>query len=282
MKLKTLAMAGVLEVQGKRALITGASHEVGFSAALALANHGCRLVLAGDASHLRHTSEQLVALGDSLHPITPRDIQVVDLDLQRCNRRQVDVAVEAAWRALGGLDLFVSCSWPSGELSDFLDTSEDQLEESVNVNFKSLCMISMAVGKLMQQAGTGGSIIFVTSIIGTERGLFPGVAVSGASLAAANYLTRAMAMELGKYKIRVNAIARGLTDSDAMLKPLSNDVRKKEGERVVPLRRWLDVKSDLTAMLLYLAGESSSFITGTVVFVDGGQSLVRPRMRSYL
>ena len=89
-------------------------------------------------------------------------------------------------------------------------------------------------------------------------------------------------MELGKYKIRVNAIARGLVDSDTLLKPLDNELLRKEGERIVPLRRWGDKTRDLTSMILYLGGDMSSFMTGTVIFVDGGQSLVRSRMKSFL
>ena len=60
----------------------------------------------------------------------------------------------------------------------------------MSVNFRSACLFSIAIGKRMREAGIGGSIIFVTSILGTERGLFPGTAVSGASIAAVNYLTR--------------------------------------------------------------------------------------------
>ena len=95
-------------------------------------------------------------------------------------------------------------------------------------------------------------------------------------------MDQAMAMDLGKYKIRVNAIARGLVDSDALLKPLDDGLLKKEGERIVPLGRWANKTSDLTSMIFYLGGDMSSFVTGTVVFIDGGQSLVRPRMRSFL
>jgi NAD(P)-dependent dehydrogenase (short-subunit alcohol dehydrogenase family) len=91
-----------------------------------------------------------------------------------------------------------------------------------------------------------------------------------------------MAMELGKYKIRVNAIARGLTNSDSLLKPFDDYRLKKEGERIVPLRRWGNDTSDLASMVLYLGADVSSFMTGTVIFVDGGQSLVRPQMRSFL
>ncbi|KAH7284581.1 hypothetical protein KP509_34G060800 [Ceratopteris richardii] len=150
------------------------------------------------------------------------------------------------------------------------------------MNFKKVCLFSIALGKKMAVAGTGGSFVFVTSIIGAERGLFPGFVIPGASIAAVNYITRAMALELGKYKIRVNAVARGLHESDALLSILTKEALEGEGKRIVPSGRWLNKESDLTSMILYLASDVSSFVTGTVVFVDGGQSLVRPRMRSFL
>lgn len=278
-------MAGVLDVRGKRALIiTPPTGDEGFSAAHALVTHGCRIVLAGDAARLREISHKLFASFDDkhTHKINPEDVQVVDVDLHTSTQHSVDAAVEVAWHALGGLDLLLCFSTFTGPLTPFLETSAQQLEAAVSVNFKCAYLFSIAVAKRMQQAGGGGSIVFITSIIGTERGLFPGVAIAGASIAAVNYLTRAMAMELGKHRIRVNAIARGLLESDALLKLMNRDIVKKEGERVVPLRRWVDEEKDLIAMILYLAGDTSSFITGTVVFVDGGQSLVRPRMRSFL
>eukprot|EP00250_Pteridium_aquilinum_P007616 c17287_g1_i1 orf=64-945(+) len=285
------AMADVLEVRGKRALVVPATLQgggidgVSFNAARALLTHGCRVVLVGDASILQQAALELSsAAGNdkSTHQINLKDVQVVHVDLLTSTQQSVDAAVEEAWFAFGGIDLLLCFSTSTGLLTPFLETSEQQLEAATSLNLKCVCLFSIAVGKRMQGAGIGGSFVFITSIIGTERGLFPGVAIPGASIAAVNYLTRAMALELGKHKIRVNAIARGLYESDVFLESLSNEALEKEGKRLVPLGRWVDKENDLTSMILYLAADASSFITGTVVFVDGGQSLVRPRMRSFL
>lgn len=95
-------------------------------------------------------------------------------------------------------------------------------------------------------------------------------------------MVQTAAMDIGKYQIRVNAIARGLHINDEF--PLS--VGKERAEKMVkeaaPLHRWLDVKSDLSSTVLYLISDGSRYMTGTTIYVDGAQSLVRPRLKSYM
>lgn len=87
---------------------------------------------------------------------------------------------------------------------------------------------------------------------------------------------------MGKHQIRVNAIARGLHLNDEY--PLS--VGKERAEKLVkdaaPLNRWLDVRNDLASTVIYLVSDDSRYMTGTTIFVDGAQSIVRPRMRAYM
>lgn len=87
---------------------------------------------------------------------------------------------------------------------------------------------------------------------------------------------------MGKHQIRVNAIARGLHLNDEY--PLS--VGKERAEKLVkeaaPLNRWLDVRNDLASTVIYLVSDGSRYMTGTTIFVDGAQSIVRPRMRAYM
>ena len=90
------------------------------------------------------------------------------------------------------------------------------------------------------------------------------------------------ALEMGRYKIRVNAIACGLHLEDAY--PLSEGKERAEKlvKEVVPMQRWLDVKKDIASTIIYLICGGSRYMTGTTIFLDGGQSLMRPRMRSYI
>lgn len=95
-----------------------------------------------------------------------------------------------------------------------------------------------------------------------------------------NYQTSAM--EIGKHQIRVNAIARGLHIDDEF--PVS--VGKERAEKLVkdanPLNRWLDPKNDLASTVIYLVSDDSRYMTGTTIYVDGAQSIVRPRLRAYM
>lgn len=89
-------------------------------------------------------------------------------------------------------------------------------------------------------------------------------------------------MDVGKYKIRVNAIARGLHLDDEYPVTVGKERAKKLVKDAAPLGRWLDVKDDLASTVIYLISDGSRYMTGTTIFVDGAQSLVRPRMRSYM
>lgn len=89
-------------------------------------------------------------------------------------------------------------------------------------------------------------------------------------------------MEVGKFNIRVNAIARGLHLKDEYPATVGTEKAEKATKDVMPLHRWLDVKSDLVSTVLYLVDDDSRYMTGTTIYVDGGQSLVRPRMRSFM
>lgn len=95
-------------------------------------------------------------------------------------------------------------------------------------------------------------------------------------------VTQTSALEMGKHKIRVNAISRGLHVEDEYPKSVGMDRAKTLVKDAAPLHRWLDAKNDLASTIIYLISDGSCYTTGTTIFVDGGQSLVRPRMRSYM
>lgn len=90
------------------------------------------------------------------------------------------------------------------------------------------------------------------------------------------------ALEMGKHQIRVNGISRGLHLEDEYPMSVGKERAEKLTKEVAPLNRWLDVKKDLASTVIYLISDDSRYMTGTSIFVDGAQSLVRPRMRSYM
>ncbi|EEF50881.1 2,4-dienoyl-CoA reductase, putative [Ricinus communis] len=163
-----------------------------------------------------------------------------------------------------------------------LQLAEDEFKKTLRINFMAPWFLLKAVGRRMRDNNSGGSIIFITSIIGSERGIYPGAAAYGSCSAAIQQLVRHSALEIGKYKIRVNAIARGLHLEDEFPVTVGKERAEKLVKEVAPLQRWLDAKRDLASTIIYLISDGSRFMTGTTIFVDGGQSLSRPRFKSFM
>lgn len=190
--------------------------------------------------------------------------------------------MDKACEILGSLDAFVHCYAYEGKMQEHLQLSEDEFKKVMKINFMSAWFLVNAVGRRMRDHKSGGSIILLTSIVGAERGLYTGAVAYGACSAALQQLVRSSALEIGKYQIRVNAIARGLHLEDEFPKSVGIERAKKLVKDAVPLERWLDVKNDVASSVIYLVSDGSRYMTGTTIFVDGAQSLVRPRMRSYM
>uniref|UniRef100_A0A1D1XEK4 Carbonyl reductase [NADPH] 2 n=1 Tax=Anthurium amnicola TaxID=1678845 RepID=A0A1D1XEK4_9ARAE len=266
-----------MEEAGKRVLVTSNGDAVSKGIAFHLAKCGCRLVLMGDPNSLESIVGEIMSSSE-----VNDSIEVVGLDMEEEKEAIFDEAVDKAWKLLGSLDAFVNCYVHEGKMQEPLDVAEDEFKKLVKVNFMAPWYLLKAVSKRMRDCESGGSIIFVSSIMGAERGLYPGAAIYAASMGAVQQLVRASAMEIGKYKIRVNAIARGLHTDDEFPLSVGKEKAERSTKNVMPLLRWLDPKDDLASTVIYLVGDESRYMTGTTIFVDGGQSIVRPRLRSYM
>ncbi|XP_078441451.1 NAD(P)-binding Rossmann-fold superfamily protein isoform X2 [Wolffia australiana] len=213
---------------------------------------------------------------------SPGSIQVVELEMNEDREEIFDLAVDKAWRLLGSLDSFVNCYLYAGKIKDPLAVTEDEFHKLVKINFMAAWFLLKAVSRRMKDSKLGGSIILLSSIVGEERGIHPGSAVYASCLGAIHQLIRASAMELGRHQIRVNGIARGLHLDDEYPVSVGVDRAKMLTKDVMPLGRWLDPMNDLASTVIHLVSDDSKFITGTTIFVDGAQSIVRPRMRSFM
>ncbi|KAL5581394.1 hypothetical protein UlMin_013836 [Ulmus minor] len=266
-----------METRGKRVLLTSNGDQISQNIAFDLARRGCRLVLMGDESCLRSVAQKIAGSLEG-----SGQIEVVGLDMEDEREGAFDEAVEKACRILGNFDAFVHCYIYEGKMQDHLQLGHDEFKKIVKINFMAAWYLLTAVGRRMKDNKSGGSIILLTSIIGAERGLYQGAAAYASCSAGIQQLIRVSALEIGKYKIRVNAIARGLHIEDEYPKLQGKERTEKLVKETVPLERWLDVKSDVNSTVIYLISDGSRYMTGTTIFVDGGQSLVRPRMRSYM
>ncbi|KAI4350493.1 hypothetical protein L6164_004944 [Bauhinia variegata] len=262
---------------GKRVLLTSNGDEISQSIAYHLAKQGCRLVLMGDESCLRSICDKIMG---SLKGVAP--VEVIRLDMQQDSEAVFHEAVDSACKVLGRLDAFVNCYSYHGKIQEHLELAEDEFKNIVKINFTATWFLLKAVGQRMRDFKMGGSIIFLISILGAERGLYPGAAAYASTLAGVQQLVRASAMEIGKYKIRVNAVARGLHLRDEYPLAVGTERAEKLVKEAAPLQRWLDSKNDLASTVIYLISDGSRYMTGTTIYVDGAQSLTRPRMRSYM
>ncbi|KAK9061653.1 hypothetical protein SSX86_018836 [Deinandra increscens subsp. villosa] len=260
----------------KKVLLTVNGDEVSRNIAYHLAKRGCRLVLVGNENIIKELS---VAITSDLKGVA---IEIVGLDMEDEREAVFDEAVEKTWNILGKVDALVNCYTYEGKMQDPLEISEVEFKKTVRINFMAAWYLMKSVAKRMRDYKTGGSIVFMTSIIGAERGIYPGAAAFGACLGGVHQLVRTSALEIGKHQIRVNAIARGLHIDDEFPVSVGKDRAQKLVKDAAPLNRWLDPKNDLASTVIYLVSDDSRYMTGTTIYVDGAQSVVRPRMRAYM
>ncbi|XP_024357149.1 uncharacterized protein [Physcomitrium patens] len=262
-------------LEGKVALITGASSGLGREFALSLSKNGANVILAARRKNLLDSlCDEINALANQSEGKGPRSGKAVAIELDvSASEPVIDAAVEKAWAALGYIDVLVNNAGLRGPVRTPIDQEEHEWNAIFNTNLRGTWLMSKAVSKRLVAAKRGGSIINISSIGGIERGLLPGGLAYSTSKAAVIHLSKIMAMELGHHNIRTNAIAAGLFKSE-----ITNDLFQKEwlhkvATKIVPAGKWGAVDPDLTSLVILLASDDSQYITGNTFIVDGGQSL---------
>jgi NAD(P)-dependent dehydrogenase (short-subunit alcohol dehydrogenase family) len=247
----------LFRLDGRRALITGASGGLGLHFAEVLAAAGAEVVLAARrADKLADEVARLREGGAKAH--------AVSMDV--ANAASVETAVAEAEKLAGGvIDILVNNAGVSGD-NFFLKMEEAEWDAVVDTNLKGAYLVARAVGRRMADSKTPGSIINIASVLGLRVG--GSVSAYCASKAGLIHLTKAMAFELARNKIRVNAIAPGYIETDFNREFFESEVAQKMIARI-PFRR-LGVKSELDGPLLLLASEAGSYMSGSVIEVDGG------------
>ncbi len=253
-------MNDLFRLDGTVALITGASSGLGRHFAKTLAGAGASVaVTARRMAELESLAEEI---GEAGGRATAISLDVTD-------SKSVGAAFDATENALGSVTLLVNNAG-IGVTRPSLDLTEEEWDQVVDTNLKGAWLTAQEAARRMIRANLGGRIVNVASILGIE----PVSQVIGyaASKAALIQLTRALARELGPQEILVNALAPGYVETDLNRAFLASDAGRKMINRF-PQRR-LAVLEDLDGALLLLASPAGRFITGTVLVVDGGQSLI--------
>jgi NAD(P)-dependent dehydrogenase (short-subunit alcohol dehydrogenase family) len=248
---------------GKVCVVTGASRGLGRAMALAFADAGADVVLAarsrGDLAQLQADIEAkgrraVVAATD-----------VTDLAALRA-------CAETAVSRLGKLDVWVNNAGGdasiAGGWSEWLDVTEEGWERMLALNLKGQVFGAQAAARVMRDQGTGGSIIFLSSIDGLYAAP-GGEGIYGACKAAINNVTQTMAVELGQYGIRVNAIAPAVVETPLTAAWLATPEDRRRRSAFYPLRR-VGQPPDVAAAAVYFASDEASWVSGAVLLVSGG------------
>jgi len=243
-------------LDGKVALVTGGSRGLGRSMALGLARAGADVVIASrKLASCREVADQVEALGRRALPIACHVAHWPDLES----------LANQAWRAFGKVDVLINNAGMSPIAPSSVETSEELWDKVLGVNLKGPFRLTALLGSRMA-AGSGGSIINVSSVASIRP--TPQTAPYAAAKAGLNALTVAFAHEYGP-KVRVNCIMAGPFVTDAARLWVNSEAFKEQASRAFALRRAGD-PDEIVGTALYLASDASSFTTGAVLRVDGG------------
>lgn len=244
------------QLQGKTALITGASRGIGYAIAHKFAVEGANIAITHSSNH-----GPSAALTEALQELGSGKVSVYRSDA--ADFASATSLVQRVLHEFGRLDILVN---NAGITRDglLLRMGEHTWDEVLRVNLKS-CFntINAATGTFLKQRS--GTIINISSIVGIKGNA--GQTNYAASKAGMIGFTKSVALELGPRNIRANVIAPGFI-ATAMTQNLNENI-KKDWERMIPLRR-VGLPEEVANCALFLASDASSYITGQVIQVDGG------------
>jgi NAD(P)-dependent dehydrogenase (short-subunit alcohol dehydrogenase family) len=249
----TLPKLPSMQVQGKRAIVTGAGRGIGLACAAALAEAGAHVVLAARSKgQIEAAAAAINAGGGSAEAA---ELDVTNLD-----------AIEDVVARTGPFDVLVNNAGLAKH-APLLEIGPDEYDPVMDVNARAVFFMTKAVVKGMVDQGIKGSIIHISSQMGHIGG--PKRVVYCGSKSAVEGMTKAMAIELGPHGIRVNTVCPTFIETDLTRAALEDKEFRKWVESKIQLRR-VGQPEDIMGPIVFLASDASSLITGTSLMVDGG------------
>jgi NAD(P)-dependent dehydrogenase (short-subunit alcohol dehydrogenase family) len=249
----------LFELNGKEALVIGAGSGIGQVAAAGLAAFGARVVCADiHLADAEETAQQIRQQGGMA------EARAIDM-------RNAE-SVAQFFQALSDLQVLV-CTPSINVRKPMLQISDEDFDRVINLNLRGTFFVLREAGKLMARHGQGSIIVFssIRSLV-----VEPGQSIYAASKAGVVQMVRTLAAELGARGVRVNAIAPGVVET-----PLTAQIKKHpEWYQAYAnkgiLQRWAQ-PNEMIGAVLFLASSASSYVTGSVLFVDGGWTAVDGR-----
>jgi NAD(P)-dependent dehydrogenase (short-subunit alcohol dehydrogenase family) len=251
-----VSVSETLRLDGRTALVTGASRGIGRQAALTLAAAGATVVLAS------RSAEDLAEVAAAARQAGAPDALVAVTDV--LDEAAVEAAVGAAVEGTGRLDVVVNVAGGQSFTAYVADTRVEGWDKVLGLNLRSVFLGSKAA---LAHLAPGGSIVNVASIAGFTAS--PGLAAYGAAKAGVIALTRTLAVEAAPLGVRVNCLAPGWVRTELTRRMWSDPETSRALVAQIPLGRWADVE-ELAGPLLLLASDAGSYITGATLVVDGG------------
>ncbi len=255
-------------MKGKVAIVTAASRGIGLGVARVLGREGMRLVISS-----RNRERLAMAQRTLLDEGTEAEAVVADITVRGDVRRIVDVAVER----YGTVDVLVYNTGPP-KPGTFIELTEEDWEYGVRLLLMSAVWITRDVVGHMMRKGSG-SIIYITS--STLRQPIPSLTLSNVVRLSIAGLVKTLAHQLGPYNIRVNGILQGYVDTER-LREVASDRARREGKAMeqvlselasqIPIGR-LGRPEDVGELAAFLASDSASYISGSLIGIDGGMVL---------
>jgi 2,3-dihydro-2,3-dihydroxybenzoate dehydrogenase len=256
------------DLTGRVSLITGAQRGIGFAIASAFARAGSVVALADlPGSAVASARDRLEESGHSAHEVDVSD------------RTSVGRVVTDVVAAHGRIDCVVN-SAAILEVSSFLDLEVESWDRTIAVNLRGTFLVCQESARVMAAAGNGGRIIAIASNVGRIPRM--NNAAYASSKAAVIHLVRAMALELSRYGISVNALCPGSTATGMLVDiQAGSDPDRLDGIVKGSLEQWrtgiplgrLAEPEDQAAMAVFLASDGGAFVNGQALCVDGGQTL---------
>lgn len=246
-------------LDGKVALITGASSGIGRAIALMFAEHGAAIVLTARRSALLdEVAKEIRQHGGRA--------ECVAGDITRAETHEQVIAV--ATERFGGLDIAINNAGIVGALKPLAEMTPEEWHATLDTNLGAAFLGARSQIPAMLKRG-GGSIVFTSSFVGTSVGL-PGMSAYGASKAALMGLVKGITADYAAKGIRANALLPGGTDTD-----IAGDQSTKDWAAGLHAMKRIAKPEEIASAALFLASPMSSFVTGSALFADGGNAAVK-------
>jgi len=253
------SLASLFDISGKTALVTGASRGIGQAAATTLAEAGADVIVC---------SRHLTGLEDTVKRIRSSGRRVLALEIDVAKKNSIQKAFAEGINFFGKLDILVNSAGTNFR-KPATDWTEQEWAQVVNVNLLGTFLCCQEAGKQMITQNTGSKIINLASLLTSFGVPIVGIVPYSSSKAALGGLTRSLALEWAKHKINVNALGPGYIKTELTQAIHEDPVRSNLIVSRIPIGRW-GVPEDLRGAFLFLSSAASDYMTGQILWIDGG------------